>query len=577
MDAPATMWERLRAARIATAAVVVTGALVGLVASVPGSPFTPPLFPGARAPGILEGAAGLIGLDALSREGLAVLGAAALFAAAGAFLYALGAAWRGHLSARRVIVVGILLHLLALAIPLFLSRDVYSYAIYGRMVSQHGANPYTDIPAAFADDDVYPLVSVDWIDSRSVYGPAFTAVSAGVTSLTSSPASTVFGFKALAAAAGVLTMLVTVAAARRAAPERVAFAAALVGWNPVIVFHGVAGGHNDALVGLAVAAAVLLVLVRREMLATVALTVGTLVKISAAVPLLVAAVAFVFRRPQGRRVVELLKHAGVAVLVALPFVIPFMQAEDPTLGTLELTSRQGWLAPSRFVLVTLRGAANAIGGEVAGDVVSVVVRLAFPLAFVWVLVVLLRHLIRARDGLDTVVVLGAMGWASLISLMVSPVLLPWYVAWLIPLAWILPRTARGGAVLISVALAITELVAEPSRAPRVWEAMVFGLHWVATPIILLVLIRLLLDLRRRTSLPPAEGFDDPLLADDSPPPGDGSAGGEPALVAAPAGPGGGHMAGHAERGDERQRAGPAGAEADPVGDEGSQDRRGDPD
>jgi hypothetical protein len=208
--------------------------------------------------------------------------------------------------------------------------------------------------------------------------------------------------------------------------------------------------------------------------------------------------------------------------------------------------------------------------------VSVIVRVAFPLAFAWVLVVLLRHLTRARERLDTVVVLGAMGWASLVSLMVSPVLLPWYVAWLIPLAWILPRTARGGAVLISVALAITELVAEPSRAPRVWEAMVFGLHWVATPIILLVLIRLLLDLRRRTSLPPARGFDDPLLADDSPPPGDGSAGGGWALVAAPAGPGGSHIAGHAEHDDERQRAGPAGTEADPVGDEGSQDRRGDP-
>jgi alpha-1,6-mannosyltransferase len=577
MEAPVSAPSRARSAPAATVAVVATAALVGLVASTPGSPFTPPLFPGARAPGILEGAAGLLGLDALSRDGLAVLGAAALFVAAGAFLYALGAAWRGHLSIRRIVVVGILLHLVALAIPLFLSRDVYSYAIYGRMVSEYGENPYTDIPAAFADDPVYPLVSVDWIDSRSVYGPAFTAISAGVTGLFSTPASTVFGFKAMAAVAGVLTMLLTAAAARRAAPERAAFAAALIGWNPVIVFHGVAGGHNDALVGLAVAGAVLLVLLRRELLATAALTVGALVKISAAVPLFVAAAAFAFRKREGQRAGELLKHVGVGVLVALPFVLPFMQAEDPTLGTLELTTRQGWLAPSRFVLVTLRGAANAIGGEVAGDIVSVIVRLAFPLAFVWVLVVLLRHLARGRERLDTVVVLGAMGWASLISLLVSPVLLPWYVAWLIPLAWILPRTARGGAVLISVALAITELVAEPSRAPRVWEAMVFGLHWVATPIILLVLIRLLLELRRRTSMPPAARFDDPLLSDASPPPGDGSACGEPALVAAPAGPGGGRVAGHAEQDDDRHRSGPTGTEAHPVGDEGAQDRRGDPD
>lgn len=555
-------------------AVGATAALVGLVASVPGSPFTPPLFPDAGAPAALERAAGLLGLDALSRDGLAVLGAAALFAAAGAFLYALGAAWRGHLTVRRVVVVGVLLHLLALAIPLFLSRDVYSYAIYGRMVSEHGANPYATLPAAFVDDPVYPLVSVDWIDSRSVYGPAFTAISAGVTSVFGSPAGTVLGFKALAAAAGVLTMLLAVAAARRAAPERAAFAAALVGWNPVVVFHGVAGGHNDALVGLAVAGAVLLVLLRRELLATAALTVGTLVKVSAAAPLLVGAVAFALRQPDGRRLREVAKHVGVGVLVALPFVLPFMQAEDPTLGMLELTTRQGWLAPSRFVLVTLRGAANAIAGELAGDVVSVVVRLAFPLAFVWALAVLLRHLARDRDRLDPVVVLGAMGWASLISLMVSPVLLPWYVAWLIPLVWILPRPARGGAVLISVALAITELVAEPSRAPRVWEAMVFGLHWVATPIILLVLIRLLLELRRRTSLAPAAGFDDPLLTEDV---GERSAGQTRALVAAPARAGADRVAGEADREDDGGGAEAAGAQAAPVGDERTEDRRRDPD
>src|SRR5918996_721362 len=540
----------MRAAHRSTVAMLVTSALVGLVASVPGSPFTPPLFPGARAPAVLAGAADLLRLGTFSRGGVAVVGGAAIFAAAAAFLLALGAAWRGDLTVRHVIVVGILLHLLAVAIPLFLSRDVYSYAIYGRMVSEHGANPYTVIPAAFSADPVYPLVSVDWIDSRSVYGPAFTAIGAGVTSVFSTPASTVFGFKALAAVASVLAMVLTVAAAWRAAPERAAFAGVLVGWSPVIVFHGVAGGHNDALVGLAVAGAVLLVLLRRELLVTAALTAGTLVKVSAAVPLLVAVVGFALRRPDGRRLRQLAAHVGVGVLVALPFVLPFMQSEDPTLGTMELTTRQGWLAPSRFVLVTLRGAANAIAGDVAGDVVSLIVRVAFPLAFVWVLVMLLRHLAKNRERLDAVVILGAMAWASLISLLVSPVLLPWYLAWLIPLAWILPRTARGGAVLISVALAITELVAEPSRAPRVWEAMVFGLHWVATPIVLLVLIRLLLDLRRRTAMPPGMGFDDPLLVEDLGPAEDGSGRGvAPGLAAVPTGPGRGQVAGGGERHD----------------------------
>lgn len=576
--APASASAGRRRARIATALVLGTGALVAVIASRPDSPLTPPLYPGAGAPDLLARAAAALGLDRLPRDAAAVVGAGALFAAAGAFLYALAAAWRGQLSVRRVVVVGLVLHALALAMPLFLSRDVYSYAIYGRMVSRYGANPYADIPASFAEDPVYPLVSVDWIDSRSVYGPAFTALSAGVTGVASTPAGTVFAFKAVAAVASAATMLLAAAAARRAAPERAAFAAALIGWNPVVVFHGVAGGHNDALLGLAIAVAVMLLLARRELWATAALTLGTLVKVSGAVPLLVAAVAFILRRPRGQRLRALGMHAAVTAGVALPFVIPYMQREDPTLGTLELTTRQGWLAPSRFVLVILRGAATAVGGEVAGDVASILVRVAFPLAFLWVMVSLLRHLARDPGRIDPVVVICAMGWASLVSLMLSPVLLPWYVAWLIPLAWLMPRPARGGAVLISVALAITELVAEPSRAPRVWEAMVFGLHWVATPVVLLVLVRLLLELRRRTGMAPGAGFADPLLIEDLGPPVRGSAHGarEPALAPAPAGAGGREVAGGDQGQDGADGSGAAGTDPDPVRGERAEDRGGDP-
>src|SRR5918992_1139690 len=501
---------RSRAALV-TAAVLVTAGLVALVAARPASPFTPPLFPGAEGFPPLVGLAELLGLDRLSRDAVAVLGGAALFASAGAFLWALVESWRGALSTGRILVVAVVLHLVAVAMPLFLSRDVYSYAIYGRMVSHHDANPYTEIPAAFPTDPTYRLVSVDWIDSPSVYGPAFSALAAGVTAGVESPAGIVLGFKVIAALASLGTVLMVLASARRLVPERAGFAAVLLGWNPVVVFHGVAGGHNDSLLALAVAAAVLALLVRRELWATAALAAGTLIKVSGAIPLLVAVVAAVIRRPRGERWRALGLHVAVAAAVAVPFVVPFMQAEDPTLGTLELTSRQGWLAPSRFVLVLVRGAAEALGGNVAYDAASLIVRIAFPLLFVWVMVALLRHLGREPGTLEPEVVVAALGWASLMSFLVSPVLLPWYVAWVLPLAWFLPNPARGGAVLVSVALAITELLAEPSRSPDVWEAMVFGLHWVATPIVLLVLVRLVLDLRRRLALAPAAGPSSPLL------------------------------------------------------------------
>jgi hypothetical protein len=498
-----------------TGATVVTCFVVALVASVPRSPFTPPLARGAEAPGFLAGGASLLGLDTLTRDVAGLVGTIVLVAAAAAFVFALREAWRGRLSLRLVLMVGVALHVLALVTPLFLSRDVYSYAIYGRMVSLHGLNPYTEIPAEAWNDpfNTQDLVSVDWIDSPAVYGPAFSAISAGVTGAIRGVPQTVFAFKALAAAASVATMFLVVAAARRAAPERAAFAAAIVGWNPVILFHGVAGGHNDALVGLAVAGGALLILARRDFWATAVLTLGALVKISGAVPLAIAVIASTLRRPRGQRLRAFGLHAGIGLVVGLPFILPFMQLEDPTLGTLELANRQGWLAPPRLVLVVFRGIANYTLGFAAGDFVAVIVRLVFPVLLLLVMWGICRHLFRAGRELEPVTVVGGMGWATLISMMVAPILLPWYAAWVVPLAWALPRSARNGTVLTAVALTITELVAEPSRAPRVWEVMVFGLHWVATPIVLAVLIYLLVDLRRRLSLPPGPGMLDPLLSE----------------------------------------------------------------
>lgn len=500
-----------RRARAATAAVLATSGAVAVLAARPDSPFTPLLFPGDRAPGFLSAVARVLGLHLLSRDVAALVGAVLLFAAAAAFVWALREAWRGRITVRGVLAVGVALHLLVFVLPLFLSRDVYSYSYYGRMVSEYGVNPYLFTPGEFLRDPFYLVVSHHWIDSPSVYGPAFTVLSAGVTALFTEPLAAIDAFKAVAALASVATMFLVVASARRVRPERAAFAGLLVGWNPVILFHTVAGGHNDALVGLAVAAAALLLLLRRDLAATAVLVVGSLVKVSAVIPLVVALAVAVARRPPGRRLRALGTHVGVGALAGLPFILPFMQTQDPALGQLELASRQGWLAPSRFLVVTLRGIVRGIAGETAGDVASAVIRLLFPVVLGLVLFAIVRHAARDRQRLGPEVVVGAMGWATLFGLMLAPLLLPWYAAWVLPLVWLLPRPARNGAVLIAVALVITELMSEPTRGPRVWEVMVLWLHWVATPVVLAVLVRLLLELRRRLRLAPAPGFADPLL------------------------------------------------------------------
>jgi hypothetical protein len=260
-----------------------------------------------------------------------------------------------------------------------------------------------------------------------------------------------------------------------------------------------------------VASGVFLILRRREFLATAVLALGTVVKVSGGLPLLIAVIGAIARRPRGERPRAAAAHLAIAAAVAAPFVVPFLQARNPTLGFFTLTKLQAWWAPSRLLGVTLRELGRILGTPIAGDVLAIVVRLAFPALFVAALVGVVRHLAQRPERIDPVLIVGAVAWMSILGLMSSPLLLPWYVVWFLPLAWILPRAPRTAAVAMSAALAITELIAEPSRAPLAWEVMGIGIQYVVTPLILVLFIWLLRDLRARLRLAPAESFMDPLL------------------------------------------------------------------
>jgi hypothetical protein len=103
---------------------------------------------------------------------------------------------------------------------------------------------------------------------------------------------------------------------------------------------------------------------------------------------------------------------------------------------------------------------------------------------------------RAR-GLKPEGQVAAWAWALLVFMLCAPVLLPWYVAWVLPVVWLLPRVPRLAAVVVSTALSVSEVMAEPLRGREIFEGMVLGLHYVITPVVFLVLVWLLVDLRRR--------------------------------------------------------------------------------
>ncbi|MFN2557150.1 MAG: hypothetical protein ABR592_09825 [Nitriliruptorales bacterium] len=468
---------------------------VALLTARPGSSLTPPLVvePVAALVRVSE----VLRLDDLSDRSAGMAATFMMLTACMAFLYALWQAWRRVLPLRRILVLGVLLHVLAFAMPLFLSRDVYSYAIYGRMFSAYGANPYLQVPADFSSDPIYPLVSSYWKTSPSAYGPAFTLLSAAITSAFASPQAVVQAFKLLAAGAGLATLALTAVAASKLRPARTGFAAALVALNPVVVFHTVAGAHNDTLVGLSIVAAAVLLLRNKQLAATAVLTLGTLVKVVAAVPLILVVTASVAKRPSAERITAAAHHAAVVALVALPLLLPFVQSDDPTLGVLQLSSR--WLVGSE-------------PGHVLVEFLEVLFRRILPWVLLAFVVGLLHHLVRMPQRADQSVLIGAMGWAALVTLVTAPRLWPWYAAWMLPLAWLLPRPGRAGAVLASVALAMRTLIAEPGLAFEFRELTIARIY-LALLVLLAVLARLLLELWQRLRHRTLVGGSEPLLAE----------------------------------------------------------------
>src|SRR5438105_9917782 len=151
MDHPA----RPRTSADLPVVVAVCGvAFVGLVASIPRSPLQPVAASGYEPLAPLRWVARVAGLVALGSTAQATLAIVAMVAAAGTFVFALRAAWRGDLGVRLVVWIGVAFVAFAVVLPLLFSRDVYAYAMYGRIASVHHANPHVATPSDFASAPV---------------------------------------------------------------------------------------------------------------------------------------------------------------------------------------------------------------------------------------------------------------------------------------------------------------------------------------------------------------------------------------------------------------------------------------
>jgi alpha-1,6-mannosyltransferase len=331
--------------------------------------------------------------------------------------YAAVVALSGELSARVVLVAIAAVHAVVLLAPPLASTDVFSYQAYARMGAVYGINPYTHGPYANNPDPIFQYVGARWSTIPSAYGPVFTVFSYVLAPL--AIATSAYAYKSIAAVASLALVAVVWRCAQLRGADPVK-AAALVGLNPLLLIYGVGGGHNDLLMLLAMVGGVYAILASRERVGggLSMLAIGVKLTAGLVLPFALAAGGANPRARVGRRRLALGAGIGLTALAALSLSV-FGAGSIHVLGTV-IKSQSAGDSPSIPGVISTR-----LGMPTVGHIAGFVLAGAFALTLCW----LLRRVWRGEiDWID-----GA-GWAMLAMLVASSSILPWYVAWLLPLA-----------------------------------------------------------------------------------------------------------------------------------------------
>ncbi len=411
-----------------------------------------PVIRSATGRGLLGLAATAVGVTTVVLAGPGArppLVAGASVVALAGFAVLLHALHRGRaLPLRLVLGAGAALTAVCVILPPAGSKDVASYALYGRMVTEYRQNPYATVPDDHPDDPWYPDVSTRWRQTPSVYGPAFTALSAAITGVGGSNRTAV---RLMFQASAGLALLGAAAIVARLTGD--AAAAAFVALNPVLLAGVVNGAHNDALVGVALLGACVAAR-RRWWVAAGALgALGGGVKVAAvlAVP---ALAAWVWRR-HGRRAAATVAGTAAGLLAAGhlafgPVAVARALAEAGQQHSRSSVWRLAFgAAPGRLVGVVAVAASIAVGA------------------------------VLARRHLDDATPEAAVASALVGYLLLGAYVLPWYHAWVLLPAAVLWRSRLALGIAAASALLMLGYTWQPGSAGPVAAALRQVSYWVA--------------------------------------------------------------------------------------------------
>ncbi len=334
--------------------------------------------------------------------------------------------------------------------PLF-SRDAYSYAAQGEMVSHH-MNPYLYGPFELGNNSYTAPVDPLWGNAPAPYGPLFLQVDGFFARVTFHNELATIILLRLLALVGVLLIAWCVPRLARLYHRDGAELFTLMVLNPVTLLHLIGGAHNDALMVGLLLAGLTAAKEKRPVVALVLCALATAIKAPAAIGILYVGWSWLGPeapvRDRIRPVVTSLL-VGAGILEFFSYVSGLGWGWVTTLGTPGTV--RSWTAPTTGLAMLATGIFHFAHLGVGLGGVLTVARffglLIAGIAGVWLLF-----------NSDRIGTLKAVGITLLVFVLLGPVVQPWYLSWgLILLAPVALGRLRSLIVGLSMVTAFIEL------------------------------------------------------------------------------------------------------------------------
>jgi alpha-1,6-mannosyltransferase len=305
--------------------------------------------------------------------------------------------------------------------PLF-SRDAYSYAAQGEMVSHH-MNPYLYGPFELGNNAYTAPVDQLWGNAPAPYGPLFLQIDGFFARITFHNDLATIVLLRLLAVVGVLLIASCIPRLARLYHRDGAELFTLMVLNPVTLLYLIGSAHNDALMLGLLVAGLTAAKEKRPIVGILLCALATAIKAPAAVGILYIGWTWLGPQASTRDRIRPVVTAGLIGVGVLGF---FSYVSGLGWGWVTILDTPGtvrsWTAPTTALALGFSGIAHLahIGVGLGGvlTVMRVLGFLAAGVAGVWLLF-----------NSDRIGTLKAVGLTLLLFVILGPVVQPWYLSW----------------------------------------------------------------------------------------------------------------------------------------------------